>query len=276
MKLQNKTRRVAGIGILLLAVLGLLLCLGGTAGAWFIKSRVGAVGDAVFGTADVAFGFVEEKLELVKRGLEGSRESAEKLSRIATRLRIEETDVRQECELLLQFLDTSHQHWQAAGSWLDSAEVLASGVGRVTEALVSSDFVASRQDSTGVAAARDVQAYADSVADVLAKVQSMRGELIERRDSGALAREAVLALADRVIELERAMDQLAVGLEKVAAKVAAARTASAEQGRRFHRWTLAATLVASLLPVWFGISQTVMMAHGWRMAHSSAESIQPC
>jgi hypothetical protein len=114
------------------------------------------------------------------------------------------------------------------------------------------------------------------VADVLAKVQSLREELITRRDSGALAREAVLALADREIGLERAMDQLAGGLEKVAAKVAATRTASAEQGRRFHRWTLAATLVASVLFVWFGISQIVMMAHGWRMVHSSAESIQPC
>jgi ABC-type transporter Mla subunit MlaD len=197
------------------------------------------------------------------------------MSRIATRLRNEETDVRQECELLLQFLDTTHQHWQATASWLDSAEVLASGVGRVTEALVSSDFGVSRQDSTGVAAARDVQAYADSVANVLAKVQSMRGELIEHRDSGALAREAVLALADRVIGLERALDHLAGGLEPVAAKVAATRTASAEQGRRFHRWTLVVTLVASVLPVWFGISQIVMMAHGWRMAHSNPRSIQP-
>jgi hypothetical protein len=66
MKLQNKTRRLAGSGILTLAVLGLLLCLGGTAGAWFIKSRVDAVGDAVFGTADEAFGFVNEKLDRVK------------------------------------------------------------------------------------------------------------------------------------------------------------------------------------------------------------------
>jgi hypothetical protein len=160
MKLQNKTRRVAGIEMLLLAVLGLLLCLGGTAGAWFIKSRVDAVGDAVFGSADEAFGIVDEKLNLVTKGLEGSRESADKLSRIATRLRNEETDVRQEHELLLQFLDKTHQHWQAAASWLDSAEVLASGVGGVTEALVSSDFAVSRQDSTSVAAARDVQAYA--------------------------------------------------------------------------------------------------------------------
>lgn len=49
---MNIVRRLTGHGTLLLAVLGLLLCIGGVVGVWVGKSRVDPVGAAVFGTAD--------------------------------------------------------------------------------------------------------------------------------------------------------------------------------------------------------------------------------
>ena len=167
------SRRVAGNGIVLLAVLGLVLCLGGIAGVWVVKGRVDAVGNAVFESADKGFEFVEEKLERVKQGLERSRQSVGDLSRMAERLKSSGAEARQACEPLLQIMDAVYQSLQSAESWLDSAEALASGVSRVSEALVSSDFAASRQESAGVDVAREVQLFADSVADALAQLPSV-------------------------------------------------------------------------------------------------------
>ncbi len=258
--------------MVLLAILGLVLCLVGIAGAWLIKSRVDAVGAAVFGTTDKAFEFVEGKLNLVKQGLERNRQSAGDLSRIAGRLKNAEADVRRESESLLQVMDAAYQEFQSAESWLESAHALANGVSRVSDTLVSSEFAASRQESAGVAVAREVREFANSVTEALSQLQSMRGELINLRNAGVLAREAVLVILGRVAALEQAVDRLDVRLGNVISKVEAARITCAEQGRRFRRWTLAAALAASILPVWFGFSQIVVMAYGWRRAHPVSRS----
>lgn len=262
---------MAGGGIFLLAGLGLVLCLGATAGAWVAKARMDAVGDAVFGTAGEGFEFVEEKLGRVKQGLERSRQPASDLSRIAGRLKNAESGVRQEWEPLLQTMDVVCQHLQSAASWLDSAGAFANGVSRVSETLVSSDFAAARQESAGVAVARDLQAFSRSVADALSQIQSMRTELIDLRNAGVLAREAALALIDRMMVLDQVLDRMGGRLDNVEAKVASARAACAEQGRRFRRWTLVATLAASLLPLWFGLSQVLVMVYGWRMARPALQ-----
>ena len=266
------SRVVVGNGIVLLAVLGLMLCLGGIAAAWMLRSHVDTVGDAVFGAADEAFGFVEGKLAGVKEGLERSRQSAGSLSRIAGRLKNAGTEVQQEWEPLLQNMDEVRQRLQSAQSWLDSAEALARSVSRVSETLAASDFAASRQESTAVAASREVRAFADSVADALDQLQAMRGRLVELQNSGVVAREAVLALIEHVTALEQLVDRLAGRIEGVGAKVAEARTTCAGQARRFRRWTLLATLAASVLPVWFGLSQIVVMAYGWRTAHPAFQA----
>ncbi len=81
-------KRSIGLGTLLMALLGLLLCVGVTIGVWVVKSRVDAVGTAVFGTADDAFAFVDAKLDCVKYVVEKSRQRVSGISRIAERFRV--------------------------------------------------------------------------------------------------------------------------------------------------------------------------------------------
>jgi len=268
-------RRLAGHGTLLLAVLGLFLCIGGIVGAWVGKSRVDAVVTAVFGTADEALGFVDIKLDRVKQVLERSHHRVSDMLRIAERLKSTEANARKECEPLLQTMEEVYQDLKSAESWLDSSHALASGVSRVSEAVVSSEYAASRQESAGLTVAREVQAFADAVTDALAKLQAIRLELIELRDTGKLVRKVTVGIIARVADLDRKLASMCTRIEKLDAKVATTRASCADLSQSFCGWTLVAAVMVTVVVVWFGISQIVMMGCGWRLTHASVNSLLP-
>ena len=272
---MSLTRRLGGFGILLLATLGLLLCLGGIAGAWWGKTRVDAAGATVFQAADHAFVYVDAKLALVKQGLENSRSRVIDLSRFADRLKNAEVDVRQECQPLLETLEDIHQELKWAESWLDSSQALADGLSQISSAALSSAFAAARPDSTGVAVAREVHELSESVAEALAKIQDLRTELASLRDTGVITRTVTLGVIDRVAVLDAKVAALCVRIDALAARVAATRATFAEHGQTFRRWTLAATVAASLLPLWFGLSQLAVLALGWRWTNSGKRPAPP-
>jgi len=265
-------RKSIGLGTLLFAVLGLLLCVGGIVGVWMGKNRVDAIGTAVFGAADDAFGFVDIKLDRVKQVVARSRQQVSGMSRIAERLKNAEANVRKECEPLLQAVDEVFQELKSAESWLDSSHAVASGVSRVSEAVVSSDFAASRRDSVGVAVAVELQEFADTVIDALAKLQATRLELIELRDTGKLAREIAVAILVRLADLDGRLANMDARIEKLDARVGVTRESCADFGRRFRWWTTVTTVIVTFILAWFGISQIVMMGHGRRLARALASS----
>jgi hypothetical protein len=260
-------KRPIGFSTLLLAVLGLLLCVGGIIGIWAAKRRVDAVGTAVLGTADDALAFVDTKLDRVRQVLDESRHRARGISRIAERLKNTQADARKDCEPLLQVLDEVYQKLKSAKSWVDSSQAVASGISRVSQAVTSSDFAASRQASIGVAVVIELQQFADAVADVLAKIQAMRLELIELRDTGKFTRNIAVGILARLADLDGKLANLAGRIENLDARVAATRASCADFGARLARWTVMAVVMANVILVWFAISQIVMMAHGWQLTN---------
>jgi chromosome segregation ATPase len=261
-------KRSLGFGGLLLAVLGLLVCVGGIIGVHVAKTRVDAVGAAVFETADDALAFVDTKLDRVKQVVETSRKRVSGVSRIAERLRKAEADARKECEPALQTLDEVYQELKSAESWLDSSHAVASGISRVSEAVAQSEFAASRQDSKGVAVALEIQQFAEAVADALAKLQAMRSELTELRDTGKLARDIAVGILARVAALDRKLADLAARIEKLDARVTRTKESCNDLDQKFGWWTALAAVMATAILAWFGISQIVMMAYGWRLVRA--------
>ncbi len=262
-------KRSIGLGTLLLALIGLLLCVGATIGVWLAKSRVDAVGTAVFGAADDAFAFVDSKLERAKQVVEKSRQRVSGISRIAERLKNAEADAKEDCEPLRQALDEVQQELESAESWLDSSHAVASGVSRVSEALASSDFAASRQDSVGVALAVELQDFADTVADALVRLQAMRSQLVELRDSGRLARDIAAGIVARLADLDGKLANMVARIENLDTRVGTAKAHCGDLGRRFAWWTVVGAMIVSIVVLWFGFSQIVMMGHGWRLARAS-------
>ncbi|MFZ4398042.1 MAG: hypothetical protein ACOYOU_20710, partial [Kiritimatiellia bacterium] len=219
----------------------------------------------VFGTADDVFAFVDTKLDRVRQVVENSRQRVSGISRLAERLKNAEADAKKDCEPLLQALDEIYQELKAAESWLDSSHAVASGVSRVSEALASSDFAASRQETVGVALALELQDFADTVADALARLQVMRSHITQLRDSGKLARDIAAGIVARVADLDGKFANMVGQIEKLDARVAATKARCSDLGQRLCWWTVFGAVTVSAVLLWFGFSQIVVMGYGWRI-----------
>lgn len=265
-------RRLAGCGTLLLAVLGLVVCLGGIVGAWAVKSRVDAVGDAVFGTAKESLGFVELRLDRVKQVLDGSRRRVSGMATIAERLKNAEADARKECEPLLQTLAEVQQELKSAESWLEASHAIANTAGRVSDAVVSSAYAAAHPEFTGLAVAREVQEFADAVSDALARLEAVRLELTELRDTGKLALQVVARVVARVADLDEKLASMCDRIEKLDAKVSTAKASCADLNQSFCWWTLLGAVTVTVILVWYGFSQIVTIGYGWRLVHAVPKS----
>jgi chromosome segregation ATPase len=262
-------RKSIGLGSLLLAILGLLLCVGGIIGVWMLGARVETVGNAVFSAADESLEFVDGKVDRVKQALDRCRQRVSGISRIVERLRDAQADARKESEPLLQAVDEVFQQLKAAESWLESNHAVAQGVARVSEAVVSSEYAASHEDSTGIALAQRVQELSESVAEALAKLKALRQEIVELRDTGKLAREVAVRIVARVVDLGGWLASISARIERFDAKVANTKAFIGSLQRRLHWWLVVAAVAISAVLVWFGISQIGMTVHGWRMMETS-------
>ena len=265
-------RRSIGLGIILLSAFGLLLCLAGIVGVWMVKSRVEAVGKAVFTAADDSLGFVDAKLDRVKDALDRSRQRVSWISTAAERLRNEKADARTECEPLLHALDEVFQQLKAAESWLDSCQAVASGVSKVSEAVVSSEYAASHEESAGIAIAKRMQELSESTTEVLAKLQVVRQELIHLRDSGKVARAVAATVVAHVADLDGKLASVSIRLEKFDAKVTQTKASCADLQIKVHWWIRSAAVALTVLMAWFGISQIGMLGRGWRCMHAPTRS----
>ena len=262
--------RLIGLGAILLSVLGLLLCLAGIVHLWTVKSRVNAIGNAAFSAADDSLAFVDAKIDRVKEALDKSRQRVGWISKTAERLRDVKADARKESEPLLKALDEVFQQLKAAESWLDSCNAVASGISKVSEAVVTSEYAASHEDATGIAIAKRIQELSEAVTDALAKVQSVRQELVDLRDTGKVALKVVATVVAHVADLDGRLANASARLEKVGSKVTQAKASVDALHQRLHWWTAFAAVALTILMTWFGISQIGMMGHGWRCLLKSA------
>lgn len=258
-------RKVAGYAVALVSALGLVLCLGIILGALAVKNRVDAIGHSVFQAADNGLVFLETKIDLVGPALERSHDATGRLAHHAARLQNAGADIRQESTNLLQTLEVLSRELKSAGSWMDSCLAIANSISSVSAAVASSEHSASQPEAAAGRLAREVREFSDSVITALNKVQTVRSELVRLLDSGVVTREIALGFIDRITQLERVVAALNERVEKLKGKTAEARTACRTFEQKTQRWTLAATVAASTIPLWFGISQLVMIKLGWHL-----------
>ena len=90
--------------------------------------------------------------------------------------------------------------------------------------------------STGIAIAQRMQELSESVADALAKVQSVRQELVDLRDTGKLAREVVATVVAHVADLDGRLANLSARLEKFGSKVTQTKASVDALHQRLHWW----------------------------------------
>lgn len=254
-----------GGGTMFLSLVGLLICLAGMAATWTVKDRIEIVGRAAFSAADESLLFVDAKLARIQEALDNSRRRVTNIANLAERLRDARADAKRDSGPLLQSLEEIFRQLQAAESWLESCHAVAQGIGRVSEAVVSSEYAASHQEAAGIALAQRVEELSKNVAEVLAKLQVLRQELTALRDSGKLARDVAARVVARVADVDERLAAVSARIDKLGAKIAKTKAACDDLRRRVHGWIIAAAAAIIAVLAWFGLSQIAMLRYGWRM-----------
>jgi hypothetical protein len=256
-----------GLAAICLSILGLLFCVGGIIALWRVVGRVEAVGKAAFVGADEAFALVDTTLDRARRVLERSRRQVSGIAATVGRLTSVEAGEWSAYEPLLQSLDAVFQELEVAEFWLDSGFALAKGVSAVSEEVVSSKVAAAHEESLGVAMSRRVREVSESVAEVIARLQAVREEIVGLHRTGKLVREVVMKVVAWLADLDGMIASISARLEKLDSKVADTKASIDRLRRRLRWWTAFAAIALTVFMTWFGISQISMMERGWRLVH---------
>ena len=264
---MNVIRRSAGSGVILLASVVLILCFAGIIGVWNTKSRIDVLGDKVFEAAEDSLAFMDEKLDRIEGAFKNSHRRVGLLSKGVNRLSQKESDAKAEAASLLKTLDEEVlEPLKSARTWLDSTHAVAVGVGKVSEAVVSSKYAASHEDSVGVAMAGQVQDVSEAVAGMLTTLKEVRQGLIDIHADVLSARRIALTIVARLAQVEKRMENLCGRIERFHARVAGMKGEIAAVRGDFQWWTMLGAVLVTLLLIWFAASQIGMVLHGWSLA----------
>lgn len=264
---MNAVGRSTGLGMMLLASAGLILCLGGIVGVWLAKRHLDALGERLFEAAEDSLTFMDEKLDRVETVFRNVHRRTGTLSKAVDRFPEKEAEAELEATSLLKTLNEGvFEPLNSAQTWLDSTHAVAVGVGKVSEAIVSSEYAESHRDSVGVVVAERLQDISQSVVEILMTLKDARQGLIELRDNVLLARSIAVRIVARLTQAETRMANLCERIEKLHVGVVELKAEIADVKASFHWWTMLGTALLTLLLAWFAASQIGMMLHGWSLA----------
>ena len=180
---MNVIRRSAGSVVIFLASVVFVLCFAGIIGAWITKSRMDAIGDKVFEAANDSLAFMDVKLDRIEGVFKSGHKRVGSLSQGVNRLSEKKAEAKARATSLLKTLDEEvFEPLKSAQSWLDSTYAVAVGVGKISEAVVSSKYAASHEDALGVAMARQLQDVSENLVEILSNLKEVRQRLIDIRD----------------------------------------------------------------------------------------------
>ncbi len=258
-------KRAAGSGVILLASIVLVLCLAGIVGVWLAKSRVDARGEQVFQAAEDTLAFMDEKMDRIEGAFANGHRRVGLLVEGVNRL--PQKEVKAEAASLLKTLDEEvFARLKSAQTWLDSTHAVALGVGKVSEAVVSSKYAASHEDSLGVAMAGQLQDVSEAVVEILTTLQEVRQGLLDIRNDVLSARRIALRIVARLTQVEKRMANVLARIERFHARVIEMQREIAAVRNSFPWWTMLGTVLLTLLLAWVAASQIGMMLHGWSLA----------
>jgi septation ring formation regulator EzrA len=261
---MNAIRRTAGLGIILLASAMMILCLAGIVGVWLVKGRVDAIGDGIFKAADNSLEFMDEKLDRIEIAFKNGNRRIGLISNAVNHLPEKGAEIKTGTISLLKSLDEEvFEPLKTAETWIDSTQAVAVGVGKISEAMVTSEYAASHKDSMGVEMAERLQSCSESLVEILTNLQEVRQGLIDIRDDLASARRIAARVVARLAQIETRMANLCKRIEGVHTRIIEMKGAVSDQKDRFQWWTMFGAVLISLFLGWFAASQIGMILHGF-------------
>ena len=263
---MNGIRRAAGLGMTIVALAGLMLCLALIVGVWITKEHADTAGDKVFEAAEDSLAFVDKKLDRVETVFRNVDSRIGVLSKAVGRFPQKEAGTEAETTSLLKALDGEiFEPLKSAQTWLDSTQATAVAVGKISEAVASSKYAASHEDSVGPAIAERLDDASQSVVEILTTLKDARQGLLDLRDNVLSARRIAVAVVAHLTKAETRMANLRERTERLHVGVVKMKEGTADLRASFPWWTTLAAVLLTLLLAWFAASQIGMMLHGWSL-----------
>jgi len=242
--------------------IGLVLCIGGIFGCWWVRSEATR-------RADRTLGRVEDLLADVRDNLGQAGDRMRQTQHELDSIRERETDMagrpateRNARRSLSRkaMLAVNPQLGDARGKLAQATEVGLVLRG-VLDALAEMPLV----ERAGVAPER-LRESSTQLSELTQKAEKLAGSL-----AGSPAEPPDSTVADETSRLVEGVGRLVAALDDEATRAYRAREATADQRTQIGRWiTLAAAILTAVL-IWIGLGQLSLLAHGWKLARRASE-----
>jgi hypothetical protein len=262
---MNFIKRTTALAIILLSSVLLLVCLVLIAGVWFAKHRLDGINNDLYKAAVNSLAFMDERLDRIETALKNGNKRVGRLSDTISHLPKEDSEIKTEATSLLQLLDKEvFEPLRNAETWIDSTRAVARGVKNVSEAVLTSEYAKTHNESLGVAMAERLRSCSESLAEILTILQEVRQGLIDMRDNAASARRIAAGIVTGLARIDLKMADLSKKIGKIHAGIAELKSSLSDLRDRFQWWTAVTAVSFSLLFIWFAASQIGMIVHGYR------------
>jgi len=261
-------KRVLGLGLAALGVLGMGVCLAGIGGVWIAGSRLQRVNSQVFRRADELVVQVEQRAAQAGDAVGGTRELVDELKQ---RLRESAPELLAERVSSLPEIDDLQRRLAAAMERADGLVQLSASTAELIEQLLATVGAAAAERNVDLKGASELTTTIRSTRESLASASERLGDVQRRLNEVRRKRDVEVHLA----EITKLSLGIVAKLDVVQKQIAAFRTRLDEtrsrlgqlQGR-IRGWLLAGQWLIVLLIVWGGAGQYCLLLQGWRLVRT--------
>ena len=261
-------KRLLGLGLAALGVLGGVICLAGIGGAWIAGSRLQRVNSQVFRRADELVVQIDQRAAQAGNAVGGTRELVDELKQ---RLRESAPELLAERVASLPEIDDLQRRLAGAMERADSLVQVSVSTAELIEQVLATVGVIAAERDVDLKGAFQLTATIRSTRESLASASERLGDVQRRLNELRRKRDVDIHLS----EITKLSLGIVAKLDVVQEQIAAFRTRLDEtrsrlgqlQGR-IRAWIFAGQWLILLLIAWGGAGQYCLLLQGWRLVRT--------
>lgn len=262
---MRTVKRLAGIGLVVLGLVGVAVCIAGAVGVWFLGSHLEQVNSQVFGRVD-------QLVVLLDRRAAQTRDVAGETRKLVVEfqqtLRDSAKDFIAERVTAMPEIDNLERRLASALERADGLVQVSVASAELVEQLLATVDAAAAESHVDGSVPTDLMAAirstSESLADAserLADVQRRLAEMRRNQDVDVNLTQITKLLFGIVSKLDAVQEQIAA----FRVRLDETRQRLGHLQRRIRAWVFAGQGLILLLIAWGGAGQYCLLVHGWQI-----------
>ena len=262
--------RLVGLGLTALGVTGLVVCVAGIVGVWFVASRLQRANSKVFHQVDQLVAQVDRRAEQARDAVGDTRDLVDELKQT---LRDSATDRVAERVASLPKMDNLEQRLASAMERADGLVQLSTSSAELIEQLLVAlaDFASERdvdltRSNELMASIQSVRESLGNASERLSEIQSRLAEIRQKGDMENNLPQIVQLSLGIVAKLDVVQDQIAAFRERLDET----KIRLNQLQNRLHAWIFSGQFLILLVIAWAGAGQYCLLIYSWRILRRPA------